>query len=293
MPVSPRLKGILLMVSAMVFFTMLDATAKHLVQTLPPVVAVFGRYTVALALSVLVILRRGSLNSMVTSHPALQVLRGLLLMMSTVLNFMAIMHLQLAQTAAIFFSIPLWVCAMSGPILGEHVGLRRWLAVTVGFCGVLVIMRPGTSSFHWAMLLSIAASFCGAIYNIATRKVGGRDRAETSLFYVGLVGALAATAPLPFVWKTPQGFEWLLLGWIGLAGTIGHFMLIQAHRIAPASALAPFMYTQIVWMILVGYAVFGDVPDLWTLVGAAIVVASGLFVFAMEARQGRTPASAQ
>ena len=106
------------------------------------------------------------------------------------------------------------------------------------------------------MLLSITASFCGAIYNIVTRKVGGRDRAETSLFYVGLVGALAAAVPLPVLWKTPEGMQWLLLGFMGVAGTIGHFMLIQAHRLAPASALAPFMYTQIVWMILVGYVVF-------------------------------------
>ena len=163
--------------------------------------------------------------------------------------------------------------------------------MAVGFAGVLVIMRPGSNSFHWAMLLSITASFCGAIYNIVTRKVGGRDRAETSLFYVGLVGALAAAVPLPILWKTPEGMQWLMLGFMGVAGTIGHFMLIQAHRLAPASTLAPFMYTQIVWMILVGYAFFGDVPDLWTLVGAAIVVASGLFVFAGEARAAPVPAS--
>lgn len=289
---SPRLTGILLMVTAMVFFTLLDATAKHLVQSLPPVVAVFGRYVVALGLSLAVILRKGDTSLMVTSYPKLQVLRGLLLMSSTVLNFIAIMYLQLAQTAAIFFSIPLWVCALSVTILGEKVGLRRWIAVAIGFLGVLVIMRPGTGSFHWAMLLSVTASLCGAIYNIVTRKVGGRDRAETSLFYVGFVGAAAAATPLPLLWKTPEGMQWLLLGWMGIAGTIGHFMLIQAHRLAPASALAPYMYTQIVWMIAVGYFIFGDVPDLWTLVGAAIVVASGLFVFAGEARALRTPAKA-
>ena len=281
---SPRTTGILLMVTAMVFFTLLDAIAKHLVQSLPPAVAVFGRYTVAFLLSLAIILRKGGPRLMATCHPWLQAFRGVLLMVSTILNFVAIMYLQLAQTAAIFFTIPLWVCALSVPILGERVGLRRWLAVAVGFCGVLLIMRPGTESFHWAMLLSLTASLCGAIYNIVTRKVGSRDRAETSLFYVGMVGAAAAAVPLPFVWQTPQGVQWLLLALIGVAGTIGHFMLIQAHRLAPASALAPFMYTQIVWMILVGYIFFGDVPDLWTLVGAAIVVASGLLLFAGEAR---------
>jgi drug/metabolite transporter (DMT)-like permease len=289
---SPRTTGILLMVTAMVFFTLLDAIAKHLVQSLPPAVAVFGRYTVAFLLSLAIILRKGGPRLMATGHPWLQAFRGVLLMVSTILNFVAIMYLQLAQTAAIFFTIPLWVCALSVPILGERVGLRRWLAVAVGFCGVLLIMRPGTESFHWAMLLSLTASLCGAIYNIVTRKVGSRDRAETSLFYVGMVGAAAAAVPLPFVWQTPQGLQWLQLALIGLAGTIGHFMLIQAHRLAPASALAPFMYTQIVWMILVGYIFFGDVPDLWTLVGAAIVVASGLLLFAGEARGGRIAASA-
>jgi len=289
---TPRITGILLMTISMVVFTLLDATAKHLVQSLPPAVAVFGRYIVAFLLSFAVIMRKGGLPLMATGHPVLQGLRGVLLMGATIFNFIAVMYLQLAQTAAIFFTIPLWVCALSVPLLGEQVGLRRWLAVAVGFLGVLVIMRPGTDDFHWAMLLSVASSFCGAIYNIVTRKVGGRDRAETSLFYVGMVGAAAAALPLPFVWKTPEGLEWLLLGFIGLAGTIGHFMLIQAHRLAPASVLAPFMYTQIVWMILVGFLFFGDVPDLWTVVGAAIVVASGLFVFAGEARAGKAPAPA-
>ena len=288
---TPRITGILLMVTSMVVFTLLDATAKHLVETLPPAVAVFGRYAVAFFLSLAVIMRKGGPQLLVTSHPLLQVLRGVLLMGATILNFIAVMYLQLAQTAAIFFTIPLWVCALSMPLLGEKVGLRRWIAVAVGFMGVLVIMRPGTDSFHWAMLLSVGSSFCGAIYNIVTRKVGGRDRVETSLFYVGLVGAAAAALPLPFVWKTPEGLQWLLLGAIGLAGTIGHFMLIQAHRLAPASTLAPYMYTQIVWMILVGFAFFGDVPDFWTLVGAGIVVASGLFVFAGEARGQKAPAT--
>jgi drug/metabolite transporter (DMT)-like permease len=284
---TPRITGILLMMASMVAFTSLDTAAKHLTRDLSPAVAVFGRYAVALVISLAVLLRAGGPELLVTRHPALQALRGVLLMVSTILNFTAMMYLQLAQTAAIFFTIPLWVCALSVPILGEHVGWRRWLAVFVGLFGVLVIMRPGTESFHWAMLLSIASSFCGAVYNIVTRKVGASDRAETSLFYVGFVGALAAATPLPFVWQTPHGLQWLLIVFMGLSGAVGHLMLIQAHRLAPASALAPFLYTQIVWMIIAGYVFFGDVPDLWTLVGAAIVVASGLAVFAREAQLGK------
>ena len=281
---TPRMTGILLMITSMVAFTLLDAMAKQLVQTLPPAVAVFGRYFVAIFLSLGVVLRGGGLDLFTTRHPALQALRGVLLMGATIFNFMAVVYLQLAQTAAIFFTVPLWVCALSVPLLGEHVGFRRWVAVGVGFFGVLVIMRPGTDSFQWAMLLSVASAFCGGVYNIVTRKVGARDRAETSLFYVSFIGALAAAAPLPWLWQTPQGMQWLMLGFMGLAGSAGHLMLIQAHRLAPASALAPYMYTQIVWMILVGFMVFGDVPDFWTIAGAAIVVASGLFLFFAEAR---------
>jgi drug/metabolite transporter (DMT)-like permease len=284
---TPRITGILLMTASMVVFTSLDTAAKHVTQDLPPAVAVFGRYAVAFLISLAVVFRAGGSELLVTRHPVLQAIRGVLLMASTILNFIAMMHLQLAQTSAIFFTIPLWVSALSGPLLGEHVGWRRWLAVIVGFLGVLIIMRPGSDSFHWAMLLSIASSFCGAAYNIATRKVGGRDRAETSLFYVGFVGALAAATPLPFLWQMPHGLQWLFIIFMGLAGALGHLMLIQAHRLAPASTLAPFLYTQIVWMIIAGYLFFGDVPDLWTLVGAAIVVGSGLVLFAREAALGK------
>lgn len=284
---SPRVTGILLMAASMAVFAMLDALGKQVMQHLPMFVAVFFRYFLALLLAVAIVIKAGGVEFFATRHPALQILRGLMLLASTWCNFVAISHLQLAQTAAISFTIPLWVCALSGPLLGEHVGLRRWSAVIIGFLGVLVIMRPGTMSFHWAMLFSICAAFCGSVYNIATRKVGGRDRAETSLFYVGVVGSAGAAIPLGWHWQTPEGLQWLMLVGMGLSGGIGHFMLIQAHRLAPASVLAPFVYTQIVWMMLLGFMMFSDVPDLWTLVGASIVIASGLFVFARERTLGR------
>jgi drug/metabolite transporter (DMT)-like permease len=281
------LKGILLMVASLAVFTVLDTSAKFVMRELPPQVAVFFRYAVAASLAFAFLLRSGGTKLLITHHPYLQVIRGVLLMFSTVLNFVAMSHLQLAQTSAILFTNPLLVCALSVPLLGEHVGIRRWAAVIVGFLGVLVIMRPGTSEFHWAMFASLGSSLCMATHNIVTRKVGALDRAETSLFYVSFIGALAAAAPLHFVWQTPQGWQWLPLITMGCCGAIGHFMLIDAHRKAPASTLAPFSYTQMIWMILSGYLVFGDVPDHWTLVGAAIVVASGLFVFARERSLGK------
>lgn len=279
---SPRSKGILLMVLAGAMFSLLDSQAKEAIQTLPVSVVVFFRYLIAVFMAAAVLWRTGTPQLFLTRHPALQVLRGLLLLMSTGLNFLALQYLQLAQTSAIAFTVPLWVCALSVPLLGERVGLQRWTAVIVGFLGVLVIMRPGTGSFHWAMFMSLASALASALYNIVTRKVGGRDRAETSLFYVSLFGAMFAAMPLHFQWQVPHGWQWLQLCGIALAGSLGHFSLIQAHRLAPASVLAPFSYTQIVSMIFMGYLLFGDLPDFWTLVGAAIVVASGLFVFMRE-----------
>ena len=137
------------------------------------------------------------------------------------------------------------------------------------------------------MILSLAASLQGALYNIATRKVAGQDSVETSLLYLCLFGAAGAALPAALHWQWPHDWQWLLLFGIGLAGTVGHFLLIEAHRLATAAKLAPFIYSQIIWMTLSGFLVFGDVPNLWTLAGAAIVVASGLYLLNRERVKGR------
>ena len=209
-------------------------------------------------------------------------MRGVLLLASTGFNFVAIQELQLAQTSSIMFSNPLWVCALSPLLLGEHVGLRRWIAVIVGFIGVLIIVRPGTAGFHPAMIYSIFSTLCVALYSITSRKVGGQDHAITSLFYATLIGAIGSAPFAGIDWVTPGVPELALLALTGLSGAVGHYLLIQAHRLAPAPVLAPFVYTQIIWMTLAGYIIFGDVPDLWTLVGGAVVIGSGLYVFYRE-----------
>jgi drug/metabolite transporter (DMT)-like permease len=272
--------------ACMAVFTTLDASGKLVTQGLAIPVAIFARYAISLIFTSLFIWRRGGLAHLKTRHPYLQITRGGLLLASTYCNFFAMSYLQLAQTAAIFFTIPLWVCALSVPLLGEHVGLRRWMAVLVGFCGVLVIMRPGTQSFHPAMLVSLVSALMGSLYNIVTRKVGGHDKAETSLFYVGLGGSTLAAIPLITHWQMPEGWQWWPLLIMGFAGACGHWMLIQAHRLAPASTIAPFIYTQIIWMTLAGYVVFGNVPDAATLLGAGIVVCSGIYVFNRERQKG-------
>jgi drug/metabolite transporter (DMT)-like permease len=282
--VNASLKGILLILACMAIFTALDTSAKFLTQSLEAWVAIFFRYAIAGTLSLSVLLFQRGASGFSTQHPWLQLIRGLLLLLSTVCNFNAMSYLPLSTTSAIFFTIPLFVSVLSGPLLGETVGLKRWLAVLAGFVGVLVIMRPGTASFHWAMIFSLTASLAGAFYNIATRKVGGHDSVETSLFYVGLFGAAGAIIPATLHWQWPTTTQWPLLFVMGLAGTLGHFLLIQAHRLAPASKLAPFIYTQIIWMTIAGYLVFGDVPEAATLVGASIVVLCGLYLLNSERR---------
>ncbi|MDX1718360.1 MAG: DMT family transporter [Anderseniella sp.] len=273
--------GIVLMMGAVAAFAVIDTCAKVLVQDMQPFMVVFARYTLALVYVLAVMWWTGAL-SLDTRHPWLQVLRGVMLMSTTVLNFVALQYLRLDQTSAIFFSNPLWVCALSPLLLGERIGPRRWAAVLVGFAGVLLIIRPGADSFHWAMFLSLGVAVIAALYQITTRKIGGRDPALVSLLLSTLVGSVLATPMGVVQWQLPElDLVWIMV-LMAFAGSAGHHMLIKAHTIAPAPTLAPFVYTQIIWMILLGYLIFNDVPDLFTLLGAAIVVSSGLYVYYRE-----------
>lgn len=283
-----RIVGIGLMVAAFATFALLDAMAKYLVVSIGVGLIVFARYALSFVFVSLWVWQQGGAALLVTNHGPLQVVRGLLLVVSTLTNFTAVGYLQLAQTASINFSNPLWVCALSPLLLGERVGLRRWVAVIIGFFGVLIIIRPGTLSFHWAMLLSLISALSTALYQIATRKVGAEDRALTSLFYVSLVGSIAAAPLAPVGWVTPDFGQWGILVLMAFCGMFGHFMLIQAHRMAPAAVLAPYVYIQIIWMTLIGFVLFGDLPDAMTIAGGSVVVASGLYVFYRE-RQVRKP----
>lgn len=284
-----RLVGIGLMIAAFATFALLDASAKYLVASIGTGLVVFARYAFSLVFVALWLAHQGGVPLLATRHLGLQVARGLLLVVSTGTNFFALHYLQLAQTSAIAFSNPLWVCALSPLLLGEKVGARRWLAVIVGFLGVVMIIRPGTAAFHWAMLVSLASALSTAVYQIATRRVGAADRAITSLFYVSLVGTLAAAPLPPLDWVRPEAWHWWLLPLLGVFGSAGHYMLIQAHRLAPAPVLAPFVYSQIIWMTLIGYLAFADVPDAMTLAGGAVVVASGLYVLYRERRASFRP----
>jgi drug/metabolite transporter (DMT)-like permease len=283
-----RLTGIALMCGAVGCFSFLDATAKYLGRHMDVLEVVWARYTFGFLLALVwsnPLTRPGMLRS---ARPVLQIGRSALLLGSTTLNFFAIKYLQLDQALTTTFATPFLVAALSGPVLGEWVGPRRWVAIGVGFLGVLVVTRPGLNAIHPAALLSAAGALCYALYALATRILARTDTNATTLFYSNLVGAVVMAPVVVPVWTAPDG---LLIGSLMLAtgalASLGHYLLIFAHRLAPASVLSPFMYSQIAWTVALGYAVFGDTPNRWTMAGAAIIIASGLYLLHRERVRGR------
>lgn len=286
-----RMVGIALMCGVGAFFTSLDACVKSLAQAgIDPLLTIFMRYAVGVGLVSLVLNPVTSPGVLRTRRPGLQVLRSLLLFCTTALNFLALRHLQLTETLSIAFAAPLLVALLAGPLLGERSSPRRLVAVGVGFLGVLVIVRPGIGTFQPALLLSLGNMVCYAFYVIITRTLAATDSTATTMFYSGLSGLALMSPLLPWIWTTPGSWSlWALLVAVGLLGTTAHWFLTLAHARAPASVLAPFTYTQLLWSVLLGYLVFGDLPSRWTLVGAAIVTASGLYLLAQDTARRPAP----
>jgi drug/metabolite transporter (DMT)-like permease len=284
-----RLTGIALMCGAVASFAVLDTTAKYLNLYMATLQVVWARYTGAFLFPFIVSNPWTRPGLMRTDRPVLQIVRSFLLLGSTLCNFLALRYLQLDEAIAIIFSTPFFVAALSGPMLGEWVRWRRWTAIGVGFVGVLVVTRPGAGTFQPAALLSLLAALFYAVYSITTRILARTDSNETTLFYSNLVGFVALLPVLPLVWTTPTDpLVITLMVATGAMGSFGHYLLIAAHRLAPAAVLSPFIYSEIVLVIALGYLVFGDVPHRWTLVGCGIVIASGLYIVHRE-RQARSP----
>lgn len=282
-----RLTGIGLISLTYVMFALLDGSAKWLVQSLPVIIVVWLRFlTQTLLVSALLFPLRG--RALVrTRHLRWHVVRGLMFCAMTGGNFWALQYLQLTVTASIFFTVPILIALMSAPLLGERMDAKRWAAILVGFAGVLVIVRPGSAAFHPAMLLSMGNAVLYAAFNLMTRKLAAYDAPETIQFLPAVVASVVLAPFALAAWQSPPGaFEWFVLCMMGVFGGTGHTLLAMAHRYAPASTLAPFLYQQILYMALFGYLVFGSVPDPAVWAGAAIVVSSGLYLFARE-RRGR------
>lgn len=278
-----RLKAILLIVLAFACFSALDTTAKWLAPRIGVVETTWARY-VSSFLIVSVFLNPWSKPGLMkTSRPWLQAMRSITLLVSTILNFIALQYLQLAETTTILFLQPLLVALISGPLLGEWAGPRRMIAIGVGFIGVLLVTRPGAGGIHWAAIFSFLGVGAYAAYSLMTRFLAAHDSSETTMFYSAIAGVIVLTPIMPFIWRMPaDGLTLFLMVLVGFWGGLGHWLLILAHRHASAATLAPFLYTQIVWMIALGYIVFGDVPDRWTLAGASIVIMSGIYLFHRE-----------
>jgi drug/metabolite transporter (DMT)-like permease len=278
-----RLTGIALMCGAVASFGVMDTMAKYLNLHMNTVEVVWARYTGAFVIPFMLSNPWTRPDLMTTPRLGLQIGRSVLLLLSTLCNFLALRYLQLDQAVALIFSTPCFVAALSGPILGEWVRWKRWTAIGVGFLGVLVVTRPGPSSFQPAALLSIGAALCYALYSITTRMLARTDSNETTLFYSNIVGAVAMLPALPFVWTTPTDpLLIVLMVSSGAVASFGHYLLIAAHRLAPAAVLSPFIYSEIVLVTALGFLVFGDVPSRWTIAGAAIVIASGLYILHRE-----------
>jgi drug/metabolite transporter (DMT)-like permease len=287
-----RLTGIALMCGAVACFALLDTTAKYLNLYMSTLQVVWTRYTGAFLFPFLVSQPWTRPGLTRTKRPVLQLVRSVLLLASTLCNFAALRYLQLDEAIALIFSTPFFVAALSGPMLGEWVRWRRWSAIAVGFVGVLVVTRPGAAGFQPAALLSLFAALCYALYSITTRILARTDSNETTLFYSNIVGALALLPVVPLVWTTPgDPVVIALMVATGAIGSFGHYLLIAAHRLTPAAVLSPFIYTEIVLVTALGFLVFGDVPNRFTLTGAAIVVASGLYILHRERKLRGSKAS--
>ena len=261
---------------ATVLFAVADTTAKFLSTSLPVIEIQWIRYVLFFVLAA-ILASRAPRRRLLPNNPKLQILRGLAVTGSSILFVFGVREMSMAEATTISFLSPLLITILSIPLLGEVVGIRRWAAVLVGMAGVLIVVRPGSSGFQPAAFWGMASSLCWATALIITRKIATTDQATTTLLCSAGIGALVLTFLAPLAWTWPTASQWGLVLMLGVLSSLGQWMVIEAHRQAPASLLAPFSYTQLIWAIALGFLVFGALPDHWTLIGAAVIVASGLY----------------
>jgi drug/metabolite transporter (DMT)-like permease len=283
------LRGIGLMVLATFCFGCLDTMSKYLVAHYPASSLVWLRYVMQTLVMMAIFLPRIGLRLVRTSSPGVQLLRSLMLVFSSVVFVVALNYMQIAEVASIVFLAPIIVALAGGPLLGERVSARTWLALAGGFTGVLLIIRPGGGAFTWWALLPLGCAFLFAGYQILTRKLAGRDDPITTLFYPGLIAVLAIPPVFPgsIAGLPTVPLHAAMLVGIGILGAVGHFLLIRAHGLAPATLLSPFGYTQLLVVLGLGWLVFGQLPDGIALAGIALIAGSGLALI-LTARSSRS-----
>mgnify|MGYP001812741371 CR=1 FL=1 len=282
--------GILLMVATTFVFAAQDGISRHLAGEYNVIMVVAIRYWFFAAFVVAVSMRRsGGLRSVARSGRLwVQVARGVLLAAEVCVTVLAFTLLGLIETHAVFACYPLLIAALSGPVLGERVGWRRWGAIAIGFIGVLVILRPGTGVFSPSAVIALVASAMFALYGLMTRYVARWDSAATSFFWTGVAGAAVMTLLGIWSWEPMSGTDWIWMSVLCMSGAFGHWLLIRCYEVAEASAVQPFAYLQLVFATSIGLFVFNETLETPVAIGAAIVVAAGIFTIWREAVARRT-----
>ena len=276
--------GILLMIITTIVFASQDGLSKYLATEYNVYMVVMIRYWFFAAFVISMSSRRtgGIKRVSKTKSPILQIFRSLILVAEMCITILAFTLLGLAETHAIFASYPLIIAMLSGPILGEYVGWRRWLAICVGFIGILIILNPGNGIFSPYALVPLAGAILFALYGLLTRYVGQFDNSSTSFFWTGIVGFIAMTVVGLNFWDPVSRSDWSLMLLLSASGVVGHYLLIKCYEVAEASAVQPFAYLQLIWASVIGIIIFGEQITTNILIGACIIVGAGLFTLWRE-----------
>ena len=287
---SDQTRGIFCMLGAMAFISVQEAFAKYLGELLPIPQIVWARYIGHLLLMLVILWPKYGNSIFKANRLSMQVLRSMILLLDTALFFYGLTMIGLAEATAIFFTVPALVVMISIPLLNERVRLSAMIAIAVGFIGTLIIVRPGVEHSSDTMLFGalciFGAACCTAIYNVITRKLANADPLPVTLFYTAMIGAIVSSLVVPFYWQMPSGLlPWLALISIGLFGGVAHSLIIAAHQFTAATVVAPFMYTQIFWALLLGWLIFADMPDQYAFMGGALVIMSGLYLLLQQRRR--------
>lgn len=271
------IRAITLALCATVLFATSDTISKYLSGGLPIIEFIWIRYVLFTGFALTVVGGGRTIDKLHPRNPKIQVTRGLCVIASSVLFVYGVHQMTMAQATTISFLSPLLVTILSIPVLGETVGVRRWAAVGAGLLGMLIVVRPGLGGFQPAALFGVASATAWALALVLTRKVSNSDSPQTTVLWSAGIGTLVLTIllPLDLAWPTPLQLALSLL--MGVVASGGQWLVILAHRLAPASLLAPFFYAQLLWVTVTGYLVFGNIPDRWTIAGAAVIIASGLY----------------
>jgi len=282
--------GIALLIGAVGCFAVLDTTTKVISNSVPLLMALWFRYAFQAVATTLAVLPTRGLSVLRTAHPKYQLLRGLLLLFTSLFAFYSLRHMPVGEFTAIVMITPLVITLLASLTLGERVSWLRWALVVGGFAGTIIIIRPDGDDFNWAMLLPLGLVICNAWFQILTSRLARTEDPLTMHFYTGWVGTLAASLALPFVWTALDSWTlWASLALMGLMGTVGHFMMILAYGRAPVSTLTPFLYAQIGFAMLGGWIAFSHVPDRWSMLGMGMVAVCGAVGAWLAVRQSRVP----